>query len=284
MNMNKCKMLALTLVLMTSSILPTTAQAAKIEACMTQECIEYFNKWKKMSYRKYNTALSVMGELYYQGYGTEKNLDKSLKHFKKAAKYRFSYAEYRTALFYLAEEEYLDTDRGIKYLKRAARNGHTESAFLLALTYGTGELTDKDTEESDKWLEKAIQGKNGKSKSYASYLHQSGELTYQDYPKVSTMITLLREEAKPVTLAEQTYLMVEETKIQWPEESDIEVLQVSAPSVEAIFDDELAYLTMNPPTSKGGTGTRIIGRSCADMVSCGSPSKEDFERLIRGLL
>ncbi len=282
--MNKCKMLALTLVVVTSAMLmPTTAQAAKIEACMKQECIEYFNKWKKMSYRKYNTALSVMGELYYQGYGTEKNLDKSFKYFKKAAKYKFSYAEYRTALFYLAEEEYLDTDRGIKYLKRAARNGHTESAFLLALTYGSGELTDKDNEESDKWLDKAIQGKNSQSKRYANFLHQSGELTYQDYPKVSTMIALLREEAKPITLAEKTDLMVEETKINWPEESNIEVLQVSAPSVEAIFDHELAYLTMNPPVSQGSTGTRIIGRSCADMLACGSPSKEDFERLIKQL-
>jgi len=279
--MNKLKMLALTLVVVTSSMLiTTTAQAAKIEACMTQECIDYFNKWKKMSYRKYNTALSVMGELYYQGYGTEKNLDKSLKYFKKAAKYKFTYAEYRTALFYLEEKEYLDTGRGIKYLKRAARNGHTESAFLLALTYGSGELTDKDTEESDKWLNKAIKGKNSKSKSYASFLQQSGELTYQDYPKVSTMIALLREEAKPITQAEQTDLMVEETKIIWPEDNDTEVIQVSAPSVEAIFDHELAYLTISPPASQGSTGTRIIGKSCDDMISCGSSSKADFERLI----
>jgi len=279
--MNKLKMLALTLVVVTSSMLiTTTAQAAKIEACMTQECIDYFNKWKKMSYRKYNTALSVMGELYYQGYGTEKNLDKSLKYFKKAAKYKFTYAEYRTALFYLEEKEYLDTGRGIKYLKRAARNGHTESAFLLALTYGSGELTDKDTEESDKWLNKAIKGKNSKSKSYASFLQQSGELTYKDYPKVSTMIALLREEAKPITQAEQTDLMVEETKIIWPEDNDTEVIQVSAPSVEAIFDHELAYLTISPPASQGSTGTRIIGKSCDDMISCGSSSKADFERLI----
>jgi len=281
--MNKCKMLALTLVVVTSSILPTTAQAVKIEACMTQECIEYFNKWKKMSYRKYDTAVSVMGELYYQGYGTEKNLDKSFKYFKKAAKFKFAYAEYRTALFYLAEEEYLDTDRGIKYLKRAARNGHTESAFLLALTYGSGELTDKDTEESDKWLEKAINGKNSKSQRYASFLHQSGDLTYKDYPKVSTMITLLKQEVKPIAQAEPTDLVVENTKIKWPEESEIEVIQVSAPSVEAIFDHELAYLRINPPVSKGSTGTRITGKSCDDMLSCGTASKADFERLIMQL-
>jgi hypothetical protein len=264
-------------------LITTSAQAAKIEACMTQECIEYFNTWKKMSYRKYNTALSVMGELYYQGYGTEKNLDKSFKYFKKAAKYKFAYGEYRTALFYLAEQDYLDTNKGIKYLKRAARNGHTESSFLLALTYGSGELTEKNTEESDKWLDKAIQGKSGKSKSYASFLHQSGELTYKDYPKVSTMISLLKEEVKPILKTEPNDLVVENTKINWPEESDVEVIQVSAPSVEAIFDHELAYLTINPPASQGSTGTRIIGKTCNEMVSCGSASKADFERLIMQL-
>jgi hypothetical protein len=97
------------------------------------------------------------------------------------------------------------------------------------------------------------------------------------------MISLLRAEAKPITQAEQTDLMVEETKIQWPEESDIEVIQVSAPSVEAIFDHELAYLRVSPPASQGSTGTRIIGKSCDDMISCGTATKGDFERLIKQL-
>ena len=280
--MNTLKLLLIMLVM--NFTMATKVQAVKIEPCMTAECVEYFNKWKKMSYRKYNTALSVMGELYYQGYGTEKDLDKSLKYFRKAAKYKFTYAQYRTALFYLTEEGYLDIDRGIKYLKKSARQGHSESAFLLALTYATGELTDKDTLESDEWLDKAIKGKHSKSQRYANFLHNNGEITYSNYPKVTTMITLLRADTAPTMLTEKTDSIVNGNAIQWPADSDIEVIQVSTPTVEAIFDHELAYLSVNPPPSRGTTGTRIVGKTCADMVSCGSPSKEDFERLIRGLL
>jgi hypothetical protein len=265
------------------------AKAAKVEPCMTQTCVDYFNKWKKMSYRKYNTALSVLGELYYQGYGTEKNLDKSFKLFKKAARYNFTYAQYRTGLFYLSEEGYIDTDKGIKFLKKAARNGHAESSFLLAISYGTGELTEKDTLASDQWLDKAINTKHSKAQMYASFLNQNGRLTYRNYPKVSTMIQLLNEgreviEDKEATVQlAQTKLIKKQESINWPEDSSMEVIQVSAPTVEAIFDNELAYLQVNPPASNGATGTRITGRTCDQMVSCNAVDTNDFERLIMQL-
>lgn len=278
--MKNLNLLIIMLILAVTLTITTNAQAAKVEPCMTQTCVDYFNKWQKMSYRKYNTALSVMGELYYQGYGTEKDLAKSFKYFKKAARYKFTYAEYRTALFYLSEDGYIDTDDGIKYLKKAARKGHSQSAFLLALTYGTGELTEKDTQESDKWLDKAISGKHSKAKSYANFLHNNGEITHSSYPKVATMIEMLTKETTFKEPRESSEIIAEVNAIKWPEESDMEVIQVSSPTVETIFDDELAYLRLNPPASRGTTGTRIVGKTCADMVSCNSTSKADFERLI----
>jgi hypothetical protein len=244
------------------------AQAAKLEPCMTQTCIDYFNKWKKLSYRKYNTALSAMGEFYYEGYGTERDLDKSLKYFKKAAKYKFPYAEYRTALFYLTEKDYLDTDKGIKYLKRSARQGLSESAFLLALTYGTGELTEKDTQESDKWLYKALRGRHSKSQKYANFLHNRGDIKHNSYPKVSTMISLLNKSIAVKTFKENNNTFVDDNAIEWPVDGEIEVIQVSSPTLEETFDFALAFLRINPPASQGTTGTRIIGKTCADTFSC----------------
>ncbi len=281
--MKNIKFYSIIFVLIFALISGNQAQAAKLESCMTQTCIDYFNKWQKMSYKKYNTALSVMGELYYQGYGTERDLAKSFKYFKKAARYKFTYAEYRTALFYLTEDGYIDTDDGIKYLKKAARKGHSQSAFLLALSYGTGELTEKDTIESDKWLYKAINGKNIKARSYASYLKNNGELTHSNYPKVATMIKMFTSNTALTQQVNSKQQQVVENNIQWPSESDMEVIQVSSPSVEDIFDNELAYLRINPPPSRGTTGTRIVGKTCADMLSCNSASKADFERLITQL-
>jgi hypothetical protein len=287
--MKKINLYLIALILGLALIGVNNAKAAKVEPCMTQTCVDYFNKWKKMSYRKYNTALSVLGELYYQGYGTEKNLDKSFELFKKAARYNFTYAQYRTGLFYLSEEGYTDTDHGIKFLKKAARNGHVESAFLLALSYGTGELTEKDTQESDKWLEKAINGKHSKAQMYASFLNQNEELTHSSYPKVSTMIQLLSKEGEVIGDEEtteqltQSKLVKNQGSINWPEDSSMEIIQISAPTVEAIFDNELAYLRINPPASNGATGTRITGRTCDQMVSCNAVDRNDFERLIMQL-
>ncbi len=267
--MNKVKLYLIVLALNVALIGDNQAQAAKLEACMTQTCIDYFNEWKKLSYRKYNTAISALGEFYYEGYGTEKDLDKSLKYFKNAAKYKYPYAQYRTAMFYLLEEDYLDKDKGIKYLKKAARQGHSESAFLLAVTYGTGELTEKDTQESDKWLDKAIKGGHSKAQRYANYLHSQGDITYNDYPKVTTMIALLSDYSAPSTDTDKTAPIVASNAIQWPQDSDIEVIEVHSPSVEEIFDFALAFLRVNPPASRGTTGTRIVGKTCLDRFSCG---------------
>jgi len=267
--MKDLKLIIMILIVAASLTMGANVQAAKLEPCMTQTCIDYFNKWKKLSYRKYNTAISAMGEFYYEGYGTEKDLDKSLKYFKKAAKYKYPYAEYRTAMFYLMEEGYRDIDKGIKYLKRAARQGHSESAFLLALTYGTGELTEIDTQESDKWLDKAIKGGHSKSQKYANYLHAHDNINHNNYPQVATMISLLNQDSAKSKPTEGGDAIVIGNAIQWPEDSDIEVIEVSSPSVEEIFDFTLAFLRVNPPQSHGTTGTRIIGKTCIDTFSCG---------------
>jgi TPR repeat protein len=277
--MKKINLYLIILAVSFASIAGNNAKAAQIEPCMTQICIDYFNKWKKLSYRKYNTALSTMGEFYYEGYGTEKNLDKSFKYFKKAAKYKYPYAEYRTALFYLAEEGYFDTDRGIKYLKRAARNGHKESAFLLALIYGSEELIEKDTEESDKWLNKAIEGNHSKSQRYANFLHNNGDITHNSYPKVATTISLLNKASAESTLTEQMNVIADDNVIQWPENNNHEVILVSAPKVEEVFDYALGYLQINPPASRGTTGTRIVGRTCADNFSCGRMNEFEFQKM-----
>lgn len=270
------KIILLALVLSVSN----SATASNIEACLEQKCVDYFNKWKVLASRKITLASSVMGELYYQGYGTEKDLSKSLKYFRRAAKYQFTYAQYRTGLFYLYEKDFIDYDDGVKYLKKAARRGHGESAFILALGYGSGEFGDKDIEESDKWLEKAILAKNSKAQGYANFLHKNNKIQHKDYPKISTMIADLTVATPSETTASTQVTLEEKNEIQWPEDSDTEVITVSAPSVEDVFDDAIQELKNNPPKSAGTTGTRIIGKSCEDLISCNSTDLADMERLM----
>ena len=155
--------------LLYSLIIPFKIQVIPLDSCMEEKCIVYFNKWKVKAKGKRVSAMSALAELYYQGYGTEKNLNKSLRYFRKASKHQFAYAQYRAGVIYLMEEEFINNEKGIKYLRKAARNGHTESAFLLGVIFSTGELGIKDIGESDKWLEKALKMKHLVAQRYASY-------------------------------------------------------------------------------------------------------------------
>ncbi len=175
------------LIILLVSSLP--ARAIPIDACMEQKCVTYFKKWQTKVRKDKGLAMSALGELYYQGYGTKKSLSESIKYFRKASRYQFAYAQYRAGVFYLMEEDFIDNNKGIKYLKKAAKNGHAESAFLLGLIFGTGELGIHDVGESDKWLEQALMGKHAVAQKYASYLYKSGQVDGEHYVKVHEIMT-----------------------------------------------------------------------------------------------
>ena len=261
----------------TFTALSMPIQAISLDACMDEKCIVYFNKWKVMAREKRATAISAVAELYYQGYGTEKNLDKSLRYFRKASRYQFTYAQYRTGVFYLMEEDFIDNQEGIKYLKKAARNGHTESAFLLGVIFGTGELGIKDVGESDKWLAKALESKHSFAQKYAGYLYYTGQVSEDHYVKVNEVI----KDIKIIT-SNTHQEKGQETKlhavIQWPSDHNREVVSVSAPTLDDVFDYELANLRMEGPTINSVPGSNIRDRRCEKILSCYQVDKEDFWR------
>jgi hypothetical protein len=165
--------------------------AISVEECMEQRCIDYFNKWKVMANGKCPDAMIVLAELYYQGHGTKQDLIKSIQYFRKASIYQSAYAQYRTGVFYLMENDFIDTDKGIKYLRKAAKNGNAESAFLLGAIFGTGELGIKDVGESDKWLVKALEEQHVVAQKYAGYLYKTGQVDKEHYIKVNEVISEL---------------------------------------------------------------------------------------------
>jgi len=268
----------------TFTVLPMPIQAITLDACMDEKCIVYFNKWKVMARAKRATAISAVAELYYQGYGTEKNLDKSLRYFRKASRYQFTYAQYRTGVFYLMEEGFIDNQEGIKYLKKAARSGHIESAFLLGVIFGTGELGIKDVGESDKWLVKALESKHSIAQKYADYLYKTGQVNEDHYVKVNEAIKDIQMATLKVNQekGQETNLNAE---VQWPSDHNREIITVSAPSIDYVFDYvfdyELAHLRLEDPTINSATGSSIRRRRCEKIFSCYQVEKEDFWRYAR---
>jgi len=276
--MKYLKSLLILSVFTSAMLMTTTAQAEKNEACKTQECVEYFHKWKVMASAKRVLAMSTLADLYYVGYGTEKDLEQSIRYYRKASRYQFAYAQYRAGIFYLSEEAYIDHKEGIKFLKKAARNGHIGSAFMLSVIYNTGKLADKDVAESDKWLAKALVGEHNAAQKYANYLYKSGQVDEEHYVKVNEFISELKLDI-PENERNQTVLSNNLTDIQWPEQSEIEVIEVSAPSIAAIFDYELDRLKKASPATNLATGTRIPGRTCDKMLECGHISDFEFQKM-----
>jgi TPR repeat protein len=226
-------------------------QATPIDSCMEEKCILYFNKWKIKANAKRVLAISALAELYYNGHGTEKDLSKSIRYFRKASRYKFAYAQYRTGVFYLMEKGFIDNERGINYLKKAAKNGHTEAAFLLGVIFGTGDLGIKDVGESDKWLEKALKMNHPVAQKYADYLYRSGQVNNGHYMKVNNVIT------------------------------ESNVTTVSKSTLGELFDYDVANFRATPSATSAAKDTIGQGRNCEQIFSCYKIDREGFWRYVK---
>jgi len=243
MNYAKGLLLAVMMIFTLSSPL---IQATPIDPCMEEKCIVYFNKWKIKANAKRVLAISALAELYYNGYGTEKDLSKSIRYFRKASRYQFAYAQYRVGVFYLMEKDFIDNEKGIQYLTKAAKNGHTEAAFLLSVIFGTGDLGIKDVGESDKWLERALKMKHPVAQKYADYLYRSGQVNNNHYMKVNNVI------------------------------NESSVISVSAPTTKEHFDYEFASHSITPTISNNTTAQSVQIQQCEQLFSCYQVDKEGF--------
>jgi hypothetical protein len=250
-----------------------------IEPCMKEQCVFYFNKWKTMASAKRVLAMTAVAELYYNGYGTNKDLVQSIRYFRKASRYQLPYAQFRTGVFYLMEEDFLDYEMGVKFLKKAARNGHIESAFLLGVIYGTGDLGFQSVAESDKWLAKALKANHPVAQKYAGYLYNNDQVGDEEYVKVNELVAKLDILISDTKDKESKSLNVR-SEIQWPEDPNREIITVSAPSLEEQFDFYLERLRKAAPNLLNTTGSRVNGRTCAKMLSCYTVDKEDFWRYV----
>ena len=268
------KLISIVAALTLSSLSPVT-QAIPVKSCMEDSCVIFFNKWQSMVKVKGALALSALGELYYQGYGTEKSLEKSIKSFRKASHYQFAHAQYRAGVFYLMETDFIDNKEGIRYLRKAARNGHTESAFLLAVIFGTGELGIKDVGESDKWLGKALENKHAVAQQYAGYLYKNGQVDKGHYIKVNEIIRELQANTLSRNSESSEGNVVKgSAKIPWPNLANKTANMPSSPSLEDVLDPE-AFSAKNT-TREVGTALRSNKRSCEKIFNCYQVEQDDF--------
>jgi TPR repeat protein len=98
-------------------------------------------------------ALRWLGELYRQGLGTERSLEKAARHFLEAAKVGNVPAQVALAELFLVTPA--RASQGHRWAREAASAGSARGAFLLATSLLSGLGAPANVPEGRRWLERA---------------------------------------------------------------------------------------------------------------------------------
>lgn len=260
------------------SALSFNTQSSELRSCMEDDCIKLFKEYKVQAKRRHSAAYSALGEFYLAGYGTEKNIKKALKSFKKAAKGGSSQANFKIASIYLSYPEVYDAEKAVKYFKNAARKGHSFSSTMAAMMYVDDYFEKNDYEEADKWLSIALDKYDPSAVYYAEQLEY--DKTLPSLPKSETVFNRILSEIEANKKAnnkiaeESTQIKVESEK-----SNSMEVIEVQAPEIEDILKAQVLSLKNRKGdiASFDSLGGRL-GKNCSEMISCWGIDEKDFER------
>ncbi|GGB52407.1 sel1 repeat family protein [Shewanella inventionis] len=243
---------------------PYKGEASQLPECQTAECVEYFKAYRILTKRGHSSAMAMLGEFYYAGYGTDKDLDMALKWYRRAGKFVLD-AKYKAGVLYLQDTHLKDVDEGIEFLEYASKLGHAQSSYLLGKMYLGGGIVEEDMGKADQYLARAYEEKNYAARDFGQqlYLHEKTK----DLP-LTQLYALIAKDV--VTLSPKQGGAAEQTAAVVFPEGEMETLDVTMDTFENMFGSHIAQLNhMIPDTSKG-TGSNIPGQTCAKMWGCSS--------------
>lgn len=251
-------------------ITPTIVKAEQLPECNTAECTEYFKAYRILAKRGHSSAMAMLGELYYAGYGTEKNLEKALKWTKRAGRYGVLDGKYKAGVMYLQETELKDVEEGIELLSYASRRNHVPSSLILGKLYLDSQLVPQDLALADKYLSLAYQPTNKVATDYINALYSHEDT--KSLP-LNNLYGLVKK-----NMAQQSQEQSVEISgaVTFPE-GEMETITVTRETFEGIFQDHIEVLKDEIPDTSAGTGSKIAGQTCEKIWACSSEG--DGERI-----
>lgn len=240
--------------LLFSIFLSMPAQAIKISPCSTEECSSNFSSFKKAAQRGHPQAMYMLGKFYQNGYGTEINLEKSLKYYKKAALKGIFEAKFKTGYLLLMNPDTYNYNKGIKWLTNAANSGHPNAAFLLGLTY----YDERKFTKADKWLTLAYQKNQVDMPNWISRKNKDTHFTDTNLPLLTSEINTDSTNGYVKNIANK---------------NNVERITISAPSLQNVFDNML----IDFKSKIKSTGTRLPSIRCVDNVACQQKSLNEMK-------
>ena len=217
------------------------AKAKDLEPCVTEECVNYFNKFQRAARRGFISAEYNLAKFYYYGYGTDKNETQALKYYRKAAVNGAKEAQYMAGLLYITNEILKDFEQGAYWLERASLNGHIHAAFLLGKSYVLA--ADKPNfPHADLWLTVAFDKQYHKVPNLIEQLSQKGVFNEDNFPMLYNR------------LVEKNMWVVDGQLSNWDGKT-YERITVTGSSLQTGFDTLLASFRGR----NSSTGSRIAG-------------------------
>ena len=139
------------------------AQASDLEeleharqAAKRGEYTECYNGVCRVAHRGHPQAQSILGHMYEQGVGVEKDIQKSIQWYEKAAMKGVTDAECRLGhIYYQGKGVPRDPKKACKWLTRAAQHNSAEAQNTLGHMYLTGDGVKKDIQAASQWLHRA---------------------------------------------------------------------------------------------------------------------------------
>ena len=133
----------------------------------------------------YEMSFYDVGLMYYNGWGTNKSIDKSIKWFKKGVEVNnVDSANMLFAIYIDKDGKFYDESKGFEYTKVAAELGNVLSADVLGGSYMHGlSGVKKDYKASEYWYLKNAESGSVNSQRGLAYLYYLGDVTIRDYEK-----------------------------------------------------------------------------------------------------
>ena len=233
-------------------ILAFNTSAVEITKCMTSECVNYFQSFKKASNRGHKNAMYNLGKFFHYGFGTEVDKARALNFYKKAGMRGVLEAEYQAGLLLLTDKELYNFDDGIKWLKRASRKGQPNAAFLLGQSFFAKQKFD----DADTWLTMVYESH---PKKIASWIEQTQQVESFNLNNLPSLYQAL--DANPLENYDTAAA------------DNIEVITITAMHRNSTFDHMLAGFRKRVKS----TGTRIPNISCDQNVACNTKSLNEMK-------
>lgn len=105
-----------------------------------------------------------LGAAYDNGIGVERNLEKALLWYEKAAEQGVAEAQFNLAHLLVSEE--LSAVAAAEWMRKAADQGMTDAQYLMGVIYAEGLGVEMNRDEARIWLQKAIDKGHAEAKNF----------------------------------------------------------------------------------------------------------------------